>query len=82
MDRHGIAAAILSISTAEFWFDDAELCRRLVRDCNEFAAKMVQDYSGRFGFFATVPMPDVDTTLAEVLYACDTLGADGIGLNE
>jgi 6-methylsalicylate decarboxylase len=79
MDRHGISAAIVSISTAEFWFDNPELCRRLVRACNDFAAGMVQDHPGRFGFFATLPMPEIDATLAEIAYALDVIGADGVG---
>jgi predicted TIM-barrel fold metal-dependent hydrolase len=54
--------------------------KRLSRACNEFAAGMERDFPGRFGFFATVPMPDVDATLEEIRYAFDTLHADGVGL--
>ena len=41
----------------------------LSRACNEFAAGMERDFPGRFGFFATVPMPDIDATLEEIRYA-------------
>ena len=80
MDRAGIAVSITSISTPGVWFGDVEQARQLSRACNEFAAGMERDHPGRFGFFATLPMPDTDGTLQEIRYAFDTLGADGVGL--
>src|SRR6476659_11463787 len=80
MDRAGIAVSITSISTPGVWFGDVAQAKRLSRACNEFAAGMERDFPGRFGFFATVPMPDVDATLEEIRYAFDTLHADGVGL--
>src|ERR1700709_2289711 len=80
MDRSGIAVSITSISTPGVWFGDVAQARRLSRPSNEFAAGMERDFPGRFGFFATVPMPDVDATLEEIRYAFDTLHADGVGL--
>lgn len=47
---------------------------------NEFAAGVVRAHSGRFGFFAALPMPDVNASLAETAYALDTLQADGVEL--
>jgi hypothetical protein len=52
----------------------------LARACNDYGAKLVQDHPKRFGLFASMPLPDVDATLAEIAYAYDTLKADGIGL--
>jgi predicted TIM-barrel fold metal-dependent hydrolase len=80
MDRSGVATAILSISTSGIYFGDKEQARRVARLCNEYAARMAQDHPGRFGLFASVPMPDVDGTLREIAYALDVLKADGIGL--
>ena len=80
MDRTGIATSITSISTPGVWFGDVAEAKRLSRACNEFAAGMERDFSGRFGFLATVPMPDIDATLDEVSYAFDTLHADGVAL--
>jgi predicted TIM-barrel fold metal-dependent hydrolase len=40
----------------------------------------VQQHPTRFGFFAAMPLPDVDATLDEIAYAYDTLKADGVGL--
>jgi predicted TIM-barrel fold metal-dependent hydrolase len=80
MDRGGVAAAVVSITNPGIWFGDAGQTRRLARACNEYAAKLVQAHSTRFGFFAALPLPDVDATLAEVEYAFDSLKADGVGL--
>jgi len=80
MDRGGVAAAVVSITNPGLWFGDAAVTRRLARACNDYGAKLVQDHPKRFGLFASMPLPDVDATLAEIAYAYDTLKADGIGL--
>jgi predicted TIM-barrel fold metal-dependent hydrolase len=79
MDRDGVALSMVSITTPGIWFGDLAETRRLARQCNEFAARMRADHPGRFGIFAAVPMPDVDSTLAEIAYALDELKAEGIG---
>ena len=83
MDKSGVATSILSLASIPgVWFGlDTEGMRRMSRLCNEFAAKMVQDHPGRYGLFASLPMPDVDGALAEIGYAVDSLKADGINLS-
>ena len=80
MDRYGIATAILSLPIPGAWHGGAEMSSRLARIGNEFGAKVAGDHRGRFGFFASIPLPDVKSSLAEVAYAFDTLQADGIAL--
>ena len=83
MDKSGVATSILSLASIPgVWFGlDASGMRRMSRLCNEFVARMVQDHPGRYGLFASLPMPDVEGSLAEVAYAFDTLKADGINLS-
>jgi 6-methylsalicylate decarboxylase len=83
MDKAGVATAIVSAQATTGWFNDPAQAIRLSRDMNEFAAaKMVggASYKGRFGSFATLPMPDVDGTLKEIAYAFDTLKVDGVAM--
>src|SRR3984893_15140261 len=81
MDKSGIATAILSIAQPGVWYgNNVEEARGLARQLNEYGAKMVRDYPGRFGLFAVIAPPDAQGSLKEIEYAFDTLNADGIGL--
>jgi 6-methylsalicylate decarboxylase len=77
MDRGGTATAITSLYAAHHLAELPDK-RRMARQCNEYAARMRQDYPGRFGVFAALPMPDVEGTLEEVEYSLDVLKADGV----
>jgi predicted TIM-barrel fold metal-dependent hydrolase len=78
MDRNGVATAVLSIPSPGTWYGNVELAQRIARDANECAARLVSDHKGRFGMFATLTLPDLDSSLAEMAYAFDQLHADGI----
>jgi predicted TIM-barrel fold metal-dependent hydrolase len=78
MDKAGVATAILSVTTPATTFAEPAVARRIARESNEWVAMLIRDTPGRFGSFATVPMPNVDDTLREIEYALDTLKADGI----
>jgi predicted TIM-barrel fold metal-dependent hydrolase len=80
MAKVGADVSILSISAPGSWTGDVAQSRKLARILNDHKAQIVRDHPGRFGFFATVPLPDVDGSLKEIEYALDTLKADGICL--
>ncbi|MBS0452777.1 MAG: amidohydrolase [Proteobacteria bacterium] len=80
MESAGVAAGILSVSTPGAHLGiDAE-ARAMARSVNEFAAGVAKAHPGRFGFFATLTLPDVDGAIAEAAHALDALGADGVVL--
>ena len=80
MDRLGIATSLLSISSPGVYFGDETAARDLAREMNEIGRRAVVDHPGRFGLFASLPLPDVDAALAEIAYCCDHLDVDGFAL--
>jgi predicted TIM-barrel fold metal-dependent hydrolase len=80
MEQAGTAVAMLSVTQPGVNFTSGEAARKLARECNEYAAKLIADHPGRFGGFAMLPLTDIDGSLNEIAYALDTLKLDGIGL--
>jgi 6-methylsalicylate decarboxylase len=79
MDRNGVAVSMLSFPTPLLWFSGVEPGRRLARLCNDYCADLVQRQPARFGLFAGVPpLEDTEGCLREIVYAYDSLKADGI----
>ena len=80
MDALGVRTAILSISSPGVHFGDDARARALSRRVNGEGARLRRAHPGRFGHFASLPLPDVAGAVAEVQHAIDELGADGVAL--
>lgn len=80
MDQGNIATAMLSVSSPGTHFGDDAAARALAREVNEFGAGLKRDHPSRFGQFASLPLPHVEGSLAELAYALDELGSDGVAL--
>ncbi|MCV7419997.1 amidohydrolase [Mycobacterium yunnanensis] len=82
MDRIGIRAAVLSVSSPGVLLDDdVDRAVRLARTVNDEGAALVAAHPGRFGLFASLPLPDVDAAVVEARRAFDRLGVEGIALH-
>lgn len=80
MDSTDVRTAILSVSTPGVTGADGREGASMARAVNEFCAELVQDQPDRFGYFATVPAPDVDAAIAEAQWALEEGRADGVVL--
>jgi predicted TIM-barrel fold metal-dependent hydrolase len=82
MDKAGVSKSIISAaSTPGLWFDfELPRVQQMVKEFNDYGAMVMKKYPGRFGLFAAINMIDVESSLKEIAYAFDVLGADGVGL--
>jgi predicted TIM-barrel fold metal-dependent hydrolase len=78
MDSLNISRSILSISSPGTYITpgDNAAARSLTRRCNEFLIDLKRRNPKRFGFYASLPLPDVDGSLEEIDFACNA-GCDG-----
>lgn len=81
MGELDVSTAILSVSTPGTAFLPAAAdAAALARDVNDYLASLNAAYPDRFGFFASVPMPHAEESVAEAIRALDVLHADGVVL--
>ena len=59
-----VGTAVLSVSSPGAHFGHDAAARALARQVNEFGAGVARKYPDRFGHFASLPLPDVDGSLA------------------
>jgi predicted TIM-barrel fold metal-dependent hydrolase len=79
IDRLGIGTSILSAPFGVYG-QSASAGISLAQQVNDLAAELKADRPDRFGFFASLPLPNVDAALVEATRALDDLQADGVVL--
>jgi predicted TIM-barrel fold metal-dependent hydrolase len=80
MNQWGIRTSMLSISSPGVHFGDDQAARALAREVNEFGAMVAREHPGRFGHFASLPLPDVTGSIQEAGYALEELGSHGLAI--
>ncbi|KAF9889213.1 hypothetical protein FE257_007526 [Aspergillus nanangensis] len=80
MKQANITKSIISITSPGTYLIQGNTlaARRLTRKTNEFAADIKRKHPKEFGFWASLPLPDVQGSLVELAYALDHLKADGV----
>ena len=78
LDDNGIATAVLSMSSPGVHFGDDAQATSLARLVNDTAAAAQQEHPDRFAFFASLPLPDVDASVTELVRSMADLGAKGV----
>jgi predicted TIM-barrel fold metal-dependent hydrolase len=82
MNKNNISKSILSVTSPGTHLipGDNDAAARCTRNANEELAAICKSHPDRFGFFASLPLPDVEASLNEIDYALDNLAAVGFAL--
>ena len=78
MDRVGIDLEVISLSTPNVFFTDAEHQPGIARMVNDAYAELIARYPARFKGFASIPMDAPDAALNELHRAIDELKLNGV----
>src|SRR5882724_1757467 len=78
MDRVGIDVEVVSLSTPNVFFTDAEHQPEIARIVNDSYAELIAQHPTRFKAFASIPMDDKDAALKELHRAIDELKMNGV----
>ncbi|HSD46676.1 MAG TPA: amidohydrolase family protein [Pyrinomonadaceae bacterium] len=78
MDRVGIDVEVISLSTPNVFFTDAEHQPAVARMINDSYAELIATHPKRFKGFASIPMDAPDAALAELHRAIDELKLNGV----
>ena len=79
MRTANITKSIVSISSPGVHLSsaDADFNKQLCQQCNDFANDLVVRHPTKFGFWASLPLPDVESSLAEIGRVLDGMNAVG-----
>lgn len=66
MERLAVTHAMLSISSPHLHMGDAAEAADTARACNEYGAALTKEYPGRFSIAASLPLPEIEASIAEI----------------
>jgi aminocarboxymuconate-semialdehyde decarboxylase len=78
MDRVGIDVEVVSLSTPNVFFTDAQHQPEIARMVNDAYAELIALHPARFKGFASIPMDNPDAALSELHRSIDELKLNGV----
>src|SRR5437016_9532963 len=78
MDRVGIDVEVVSLSTPNVFFADAQHQPEIARMVNDSYAELIAEHPTRFKGFASIPMDNTDAAIAELHRAIDDPQLNGV----
>lgn len=80
MEQAQVDLQILSVSGAAPYYEDLHAAVEGARYANDMYASLMRDHPKKFSAFASLPLPHIDASLAEMKRAMDELRMPGITL--
>jgi len=78
LNAGGTDTALISFPNSDIVSFELPRLANLVRSSNLFATGLARQYPGRYGLFASLPMPHIEASLKELEHAFEQLHAAGI----
>ena len=80
LNAGGTDTALISFPSSDIVTLDEGKLVNLIRSSNAFATGLTHQYPGRYGLFASLPLPHIDASLKELEFAFEQLHAAGVML--
>ena len=78
MDELNVDVHVLSTNSFFYFYErDAAVVAAMARECNDYVSQLTKDHPARFAGFATLPMQDVNASVAELERGVGQLGLKG-----
>ena len=80
MEKLSIEYAVLTVSSPHLHLGDAAEAIETARACNEYGAALAREYPERFAIGASLPLPEIEASIAEIRHCRETLGVRAFSL--
>ena len=80
MEKLGIIYSVLSISSPHLHMGDAQEAIEVARASNEYGAELMKKYPDKIGVLASLPLPEIDASIREIMYCKNELHVTGFAI--
>lgn len=80
MEKLNISHSVLSISSPHLHMGDSQEAVETARSCNEYGARLMKEYPQKIGVLGSLPLPEIEASISEIIYCRDVLKLNGFAL--